>query len=94
MQVLHSKECLSEVVANFRFGQGFSSLVEFHERSSPTQLQDNIHVVLVLKEAMKTNYVGVIQGPVDINLHSHLCVKRGRQRVKMAVDFVWHGNKI
>lgn len=59
VQVLHSQERLSEIVANFRFGQGFSSLVEFHEGPSPTQLQQNVHVVFVLKEPVESNNVWV-----------------------------------
>ena len=72
MQVLHSQKCLSEKVAHFRLSQGLSSLVEFHEGASAAQLQQDIHVILVLKEAMKSDHMGVTQRSMDVDLHGHL----------------------
>ena len=46
--------------------------MQLHHGAPPAQLQQDVHMVLVLEETMETHHIGVAEGVMDVNLHCHL----------------------
>ncbi len=72
VQVLTSQDDLTHKIAGLGLSDGLTSLVHLHERSPATQLQDNVHVLIVLEERVELDNVLVMHGAVYGNLLGHL----------------------
>ena len=72
MEVADGQEDLLGEVADLGLGEGLPPLVQLHEGAAAAQLQEDVDVVLVLKELVEPNNVLVGERAVDLNLHRHL----------------------
>jgi hypothetical protein len=60
MEVLHTAHDLMDVVAALVIGDHFSALMQLHHRSLLAELQDDVDIERVVKEAMEPNDIFVI----------------------------------
>ena len=61
VQILDAQSDLSHEVTRFWFGDGLAPLVQLHQRTAATQLQQDVHVLVVLEETEELDDVVVFE---------------------------------
>jgi hypothetical protein len=59
-------------IARFGLGHSSSSLVQLHEGSSRAQLEQYVHILVVLEAAYQPHDMRMGESSVDLHLLSHL----------------------
>ena len=60
MQILDTAHNLMYVITTLVVSNGFSSLVQLHHRALLAELKDNVDIIWIVKETMKTDDVSVL----------------------------------
>ena len=71
VEVFDAEQNLVHKVSGLRLGHGLPPLVQLHERSSPTKLQDNVNEVAVLEVAVELDDESMAQSFVQSDLLRH-----------------------
>jgi len=67
VKILHSRENLNDIALNFKLCEPLSPLKELIKGLIGTDLEQNIHVFLILKHMLKTNNVGLVERLMNLD---------------------------